>query len=657
MKGTYGISSLLSLAILSVSVSSSLAAGVRVVRAHGLCEFERGAAGWQRITLKSALQEGDHIRTSAGSGLTVVFAEGSQSLLGASTTAILHDDTAPASQSATKGLIELARGSLRMKIQRSRESLRTRATTATAIIGVRGTEFFVIAEAARTVVGVTKGTVAVANVANPGDAIDVNAGAKTIVYAGQPPMPPTPLSSGEGKEGSSNGSALDRIEDAAVEETEQLPTEKFLAFPDLHIDSLRNPAYAAAADHSDSQVFSRVGTASRQVGDTPSGFSIAGATVTGVGESRKQSSNGSEIWASTFHPSASGDVLGGFGTFQRQQASDTDSFLGTALVGGVPTSFTQAGALDSPDLSSRFNAVDVGVVAARPFDRFDAGILLRYHTSGSHGTSTYRQSAPGLPEDSEVSTARGSADLQEGILGVRTTTRGGVELGWSVGRTQAHSDVRDTTHFVDSLATPLERAAETFSGWHTEIRARKRLSDRWAWGAALRMIHLDGDGNFSDAVGLAAESVRDRFLRLGFGFGFTPSPRTAFGFDLVGGARKETAVKTYLPSGNLKEDESESNPSIAFHLGGQHWLTDRTFVFFDTSLLKRRVHKDFLSYADVAGSAPTSAVPDRHIETLTEWMVGCGYRVTTGTWIEYLVVEPLAPGRGLQHNLLMRWRK
>lgn len=643
--------------MLVLCVQSVYAAGIRIVRVNGMCEYQRGAEGWQRITARTPLQEGDRVRTAAHSSVTVGFADGSQTLMGAKTVATLHDDSAPDSKSQTKGLVELARGSLRMKIQHSRESLRTRATTATAVIGVRGTEFFIQGDEDKTVVGVTKGIVSVANINQPEAAIDVNAGAKTIVYAGQPPLPPTPLSAGESREASGGGSALDRIEDVAIEETEQIPIEKFIAFSDLHIDAIRNPAYATLAEHSESQVFSRASVTSHHADGSPDGFAIPGATVTDVSSNRGQSSNGQDLWATTFRPTSRGDVIGGFGVFQWGNAWDNRNFNGTATVGGVPTAFTQDGTADSPDLSSQFNAFDVGLIAAHPLSHLDMGIQLRFRDSNSHSDSIYRQAVPGLPADSESSSANGSANLQELILGARKTTRGGLDLGWAIGRRDSHSDIRESSHFIDSVASPLQRSAETFDGWHTELRARKILSDHWRWGASLRMVSINGSGDLVDSTGIPSrEAVTDQFYRLGFGVGYTPSSHTAIGADLVGALRDESAIQHYL-SGNTKEDESERNPSVAFHVGGQHWLSDRTFFFFDTTMLRRRIDMKFLSYADVPGSPPVTNAPDRHTENLSEWMLGYGYRVAQDLWLEYLLVEPITAGEPKQHNLLMRWRK
>ena len=511
-------------AILSFIADPAMAADISAQRVRGICEYQRGQAQWMRIAPEMRLAEGDTVRTGWGSALTVTYGDGSMLQIGERTSVILHADGVPGSKSAIKGLVELIFGRLHMNIAPTRDAVRIRATTSTAVIGVRGTAFFLAADAKQTTVGVTNGTVTVANIKIPQKTVDVAAGMKTIVYAGLPPIPPVPLSSGEGKEGAGGGSALDRIEDIVVEETEQIPTEKFIAFCDVHIDAIRNPAYAVTASGNTTQVLGRMGTSHRSDSSTPDAFSINGAAVTDVSEKNKTDTTTAEVWATTFHPIPSGDVIGAFGAFQRQRTWDTTTYTGTAATGGGSTPFIQDGRTGFPDLNSRFQAADIGAVFAHPLSRFDAGILLRYHTSLSVSDFQYLLDLPGFPVDTNRYSARGTADLAEVILGVRRVAENGIEWGWSVGLTGSRSDIRDTDHFKNGAASPLQRTKESFDGWHTEVRARQQISDNWRWGASLRMIFLNGTGDLTDDSGLSfTESVHDRFSGWGSGSGIRPT--------------------------------------------------------------------------------------------------------------------------------------
>ena len=283
---------------------------------------------------------------------------------------------------------------------------------------------------------------------------------------------------------------------------------------------------------------------------TPTGFTLAGAAATSVSQRRQESGNEYAGWGSAFHPTSREGVLGGFGGSQRTHHWDTSNFAGTATVNGAATPFTQVGTPATPDSAARFAAFDLGIVAARRLPSLDAGLLVHYHESSSRGVSRYERLAVGLAPDSEYSLGRGESALAEIVAGIAFTNRRGIEWSWAVGYRYASADLRDLAHTLNAVPSPLATVHEASSGWHTELRARQRLSANWSYGASLRAVFLDGHAAYSDSTGLPfVESITDRFYRLGVGLGYTPSPRTAFGLDLVGGLRREDVLQRYL-SGN-----------------------------------------------------------------------------------------------------------
>lgn len=633
------------------------AAGIEVLSVRGVCEFKRGSAEWTRILLKTLLQEGDNIRTGSDSSLTVKFNSTTQLRIAAFTSLILYDDDAPNTHSVFKGLVELLRGKLIISLGGIRNAWRIRATTPTAVIGVRGTEFFLIGDKEITTVGVYDGAVTVANIMIPDKTVQVGAGSKTAVFAGRPPLPPTPLSLEERKESDHGGSSLDRIEDAAVEATEQLPIEKYIAFSDLHIDAIRNPAYAARVDKLEAQVFSRLQFKKRERTETPDGFFLAGTRVEEVEKKSEYTGKGAEIWGTIFRPTEGGDVLGAFGSYQRERVKDTETFTGTATVGSAATPFWNEGSEDSPNLSSRFGAVDIGGLFTHSMINFDFGILARYHNSSARSDSVYRQVVSGLPDASNLFKAKGNGELKEVILGIRRVGSNGVEWGWSVGINNSNSHIYDTVHTMDKVSSPLQSTRETFDGLQTEMRVRRQFSEKWRWGASFQTIILKGTGDLTDDTGLSfTESVHDQFFRLGIGMGYTPDQKTALGLDLVACIRKEKADQYYLSS-NPKVLETENDPSISLHFGGQRWLTDKIFCFFDGTFLMQRIRMDFTYYADGSAGSPIGFERRQNTEKISEWMGGLGYKINKNAWIEYLLVEPFYSSHGLQHNLLIRWRR
>ncbi|NOY70570.1 MAG: FecR domain-containing protein [Deltaproteobacteria bacterium] len=647
----------IALSLILFTAAPVMAAGISVKRVSGLCEYLRKPGSkWLPIARDTHLSEGDRVRTGRHGALTLTFSNGDLMELYGQTLVTLHEDNVPGSKSSIKGLVEIEKGRLRMVIRKLLDKVRTRATSLTAVTGVRGTEFFLDAEKSKTIIGVYDGTVIVANIDIPQQRVEVEKGMKTIVYAGMPPLPPTPLSFGDSNEGGGGDSALDRIEDTVIESTSQLPLDPFMAFPDLHIDAALNPAYAAPVTKRRMQLFSRFGVSDLKHTETPDGFVIDGATVTSVSRHTDVSSRGATTWLSGFQPIDAGFVLGAFGRFQYGSLSDEKRFTGTATIPGSSLSFDQQGREDSPDVRARFQSADAGILAARPMPVFDIGILIRRHESFAKSDNLYSLLMPGEPETSNRFTSKAHSSLNEAVIGIHKTMTFKMEWGWSVGLNKSRSDIHDTSHFMDDAPSPLQRNRELFTGVNTELRVRRRISERWHWGASLRIIHLKGDGHITDENGdVFLESVRDTLYRLGTGVGFTPGPGTAIGFDLISGLRKEKADLIY-PSKNPGEHETESNPSIAVHMGGQHWFTDSIFGFADATLLWRRLQIDIVNYEDTAAASPTVTKHQRETEDLSEMMLGCGYRFTKNSWLEYMVVAPFATGRGLRHDLLLRWR-
>jgi hypothetical protein len=629
----------------------------RVLTTRGKCELQRGALPWGALSPGATLVPEDQVRTGHGSTLTLALPDGTRNWVGPDTLLRLSPQATPRTQNLGRRLVDLVRGRIRLHAKPQGAQPPLTITTPTAMAGVRGTDFYVLADAERSTIGVAEGVVSVANLDLQAQPVTVNAGEKTVVFAGQPPLPPMPLTAGDQREARGEAAALDRLEDAAVEETEQLPVERFLAFADVHVDAVRNPAYAAAVDAPTTQVFGLAGLASHDRLKTPTAFTVAGAAVTGVTQRREESGNDYAGWGATFHPTGPDRVLGGFASYQRLHHWDTADFAGTATVSGAATPFTQVGTPGTPASDTRFAALDLGLVGARRLPSLDAGLLVHYRESSSRGASRYERIAAGLAPDSEYSLGRGESDLAEIVAGIASTDRRGTEWSWAVGYRDASTDLRDRAHTLDGAPSPLATVHEDFNGWHTEFRARRRLSAEWGWGASLRAVLLDGRAQYADSTGLPfAESITDRFYRLGVGVGYAPTPRTALGFDLVGGIRREEVLQRYL-SGNAKEAERERNPSLALHLGGQHWLDDRSFLSLDVTHVRQRRHLDFVFFPDVAGSASNGAQHVRQTLRLSEWSLGYGRRLGPQTTLEYLLTDPLAQGQGSQHRLVMSWRR
>lgn len=181
--------------LLLIPLLQSHAADVgTVTRLSGTADVTRGDAPASALQLGDAIQQQDVVRTRSGASLEITLSDGSRLTLGENTQMAIAEFATGASPAS---LLEVTRGRLRAFVtdlfSSRNESFRVR--TATAVAGVQGTDFAVLAEAELTRVIVYQGVVVTAN-ADPrikGREV-VRAGQSTVIKKGQPPEPAESLS-------------------------------------------------------------------------------------------------------------------------------------------------------------------------------------------------------------------------------------------------------------------------------------------------------------------------------------------------------------------------------------------------------------------------------------------------------------------------------
>ena len=169
-------------------------AGVEVRYVFGEASlYRRGQDQPDSIARGTFLNAGDRVVTGQKSAISLMFADGSQLLIGPGSEVVFDALSAFEGQGMLDTRIRLQRGRLENRVIPIKSpGNRYEIHTPAAVTVVRGTDFRVSAEgdSGLTRSEVTEGTV---NVNAAGEAVDVAAGEGTLIEQGQPPAPPRPL--------------------------------------------------------------------------------------------------------------------------------------------------------------------------------------------------------------------------------------------------------------------------------------------------------------------------------------------------------------------------------------------------------------------------------------------------------------------------------
>lgn len=198
-------------ACLALAVSIALAAGATAARAataagevvamDGTGEIERGGAKLP-LTLGTAVEVGDRVRTHTAGRVRLLFSDGSTLVLGEGSDLRIDEHVFDPSGGKTKTLLRVLEGKVRALVSEyyGDRSASYEIETPGAVAGVRGTEFIVEYDADRATsdIATFQGAVAVRSLADrAAEGVLVSADKITSVKNGRPPAPPRPLSASD----------------------------------------------------------------------------------------------------------------------------------------------------------------------------------------------------------------------------------------------------------------------------------------------------------------------------------------------------------------------------------------------------------------------------------------------------------------------------
>ena len=341
---------------------------------------------------------------------------------------------------------------------------------------------------------------------------------------------------------------------------------RFNAFPEAHLDSLENPAYATEFRSAEGRVFILpTFRGARTLQEYQSAFG-PGGTVPSDYSISPQVSYFAPYGAFTFGGSAS------------------VSRVGNSALTATPS--YEPGMLEhSPQSSSQTSGSSSGtfysgsVVAGRRFGANSFGVeLSSLKGTGSISSVTSETSGPGyLTEErsrsiSDISQTRFTAGYS------RDLSRS-VKLGLFYRYAFIHADDHDISHTINNLSPGLNATRTTGHSSEFGLRVRGLATPRLSYGFAaawLGISLLDG----MNRIATVDSHERDRSQRgsVAVGLGYALTRRTTLSFDLAGGNARTWGARTEDYTGALLQNAVADSHFVSAHAAVQSDITRRLFL-------------------------------------------------------------------------------
>jgi FecR protein len=575
--------------------------------------YSGAAASTFALSAGFLLNPGDQVDTRGGGRVVIDLSDGSMVVVEPQSLIVIKDFRQAES---LRELFEILVGKVRVRINHfGGRPNPYRMNSPTASLAVRGTEFSIeVGPGGETQVMVYEGAVEVTSLSDPSQSVLVEAGRGVLVQAGQdfhmlaamlnPPLarpgangdrrvfeaaggagqPADPVPAG-GNTGDGSGglhphhqsdaprataSAYDSYV-AGLSDNAQTPfLFRFDAFPEAHLDSLENPAYATQFRSAEARVFllptygggpnlDSAGVISRPAGSFPSNFSIS-----------PQISIFSPVGHSNF-------FVGGSVSVSRLNNNTSTAFsAGDVFAPGqaAPATLTAGGSTSSFYSGS--------LVAARRMGATSLGVGLdSLRGSGSLSSTTVSTDPDGdtggpsverLVAASRISQTRLTAGLTRDF-GHKAKLGVFYRYGWISAADQ------DLGHTVNNV--PVGLGSTGLGGHSAEIgfRLRGTITPRLFYGATGSWLGVSLAGGLVQ-TGTADSHARDRSQRnsAGFGVGYALSRRFLVTADTAAGASRVASSLLEDATGNLLQNGAANGHFLSAHAAVQVNLTRRFFL-------------------------------------------------------------------------------
>ena len=662
------------------------------------------------LTAGYILNPGDRIDTRGGGRVVIDLSDGSMVVVSPESIVTLKDYRAAASLRELFG-ITLGMVRVRINHFAGKPNP-YRMNSPTASIAVRGTEFSIEVDAEGTTqVVVFEGAVEVVSLTNPERRVLIEAGRGVLVQAGQdfhliganPAQPgnrdaadrngqpdrakPVQQAAARAPEGHSDGpqppspgapppppaptpqaiaavpphgerdrddtprataSTYDRYL-AGLADIAQVPfLFRFNAFPEAHLDSLENPAYATEFRRAEGRVFILpTFRGARTLQEYQSAFGPGGSLPSDYSVSPQVS----------FFAPAGGFTFGGSAAVSR---------VGNTTLTATPN--YQPGTLEhNPESSAQTSGSSSGtfysgaLVVARRFGANSFGVELA-SLKGTGGISSMSSEAMGPGRLAEERSQSGSDISQTRLTaGFSRDLSRSVKLGLFYRYAFIRADDSDVSHTLNGF--PLGLNATRTAGHSSEfgLRLRGLATPRLSYGFAaawLGISLLDG----MNRIATVDSHERDRAQRgtVAAGLGYALTRSTTLSFDLAGGSARTWASRTEDGTGALLQNAVAGSHFVSAHAAVQSDITRRLFLTASFLNVWQAHNLNVNLFPDRFGNStsvedaffPMNPAPAQYAPRFSDF--GAGWRFTRNLFAQYVYSTDYGASSAT-HTLMLRY--
>jgi hypothetical protein len=611
-----------------------------------------------------SLIPGDVILTGVNGRVVISLNDGSQITVLPNSRVMLKNYRAA---NSVPELLEITIGRVRVKIHRiGGKPNPYLLNSPAASIAVRGTEFIVdVQPSGETMVAVSEGLVEVTSLANANNKRLVTPGGSVIVRPGGEISLVVP-GPGGGLNGRANpasrsldpvqglASAYQRSVDGLAQNSVEMRPSLFSAFPDPHLDSLDNPAYAAEFKQAQGRLLllPSIGETDRLI------------VIKGLGEPIPAFPENGEPhrFDYTFTPQL---------TFFTPAPNSRFTF--GASISAVRTGLHALTLYQAPeDVLAKLTghrietdggalsitALNTAFIAARRFGehgRNSLGIELEYLSGDGSFLNIYRAGEAQISGGSGVESKTQLARTRL-TLGFTHDFGGGRKLGLFFRHGLTSVDQQNQLRVPRSNELiPFDTTIVSTHASEAGVRWRRPLTRRLFYGVEASYLseNIESRRVFVDKPSLSDDD-RARRLRFGGGIGYALRPNTVFSFDLAGGFYRTSKPSISVPPSTIRIQSERSN-FFSMHAATQTDIWKRMFA--SVSFLAARRTNAF----ELEGPPPVliygkEYLQPRYRQSFTDLFsnAGAGWKFKPNLIVQYLFSTDHSR-RGPNHSLLFRY--
>ena len=620
------------------------------------------------------LGPGDRLDTRGGGRIVIELTDGSMIVVQPESVIVIKDFHAAGS---LRELFEIMLGSVRVKINHfGGRPNPYRINSPTASIAVRGTDFNVTVDSrGDTQVMVYEGEVEVTSLIHPAQSIVIDAGRGVLLVPGQGFQLFNMLSGREVAEQNQGNGRDDRapggsgadnrdwdsprniasIYEQYVAGLSEIGQDPFLlrynAFPEAHLDSLENPAYATGFKGAEGRLVllpSLNGTGGLDENSTPPGLSAV---------SPLNYSAASQF--SMFVPLANGFVVGGSATGSKigSGVQGAPSGLGLSSILGQTTS---EGSLQTNG-SSTGEFFSGSLLAARRLGE-NTSVGIEFESLRGTGSLAAQILSTGQPNGSIERINSGSRISQSRITaGFERELPRGQTLGLFYRYGLIEAEDNDTSHTLNNLQQPLDSTRSSGHSSELGLRLRGPLGQKFFYGVEASWLGLALSDDLTRSIAVDSHQ-RDRAQRssAALGFGYFLNQRTVLNVDLAGGMSRAITDRMQDADGLLLQAGNQTSRFVSANVGAQTNLSARLFLNASLLVIGQAYDLKQAVYPDILGNTvlltdpflPLTATGYRPPRLSSDF--GVGWRFSNRLFMQYVFSTSYGVDSG-GHTFMLRY--